>query len=166
LWRELVERGAELIVADLDRKRVQYVCDRYQAEPADVETVLQKDVDIIAPCALGGVLTHELVSKLKARAVIGGANNQLASPNVGRKLFERGIIYAPDYVVNAGGNIMVAAEYFERNDESLVNADIDKIFDRMLEVLVLSKERRQPHSLIANEMAKSIILRAERRRRG
>nr|WP_070959266.1 Glu/Leu/Phe/Val dehydrogenase dimerization domain-containing protein [Hyphomonas sp. Mor2] len=163
LCRELSERGAKLVVADVNPQRVTEVCDKYGAEIGHVDTVLLENVDIISPCALGGVLTAELVSKLQAKAVVGGANNQLATPSVGKAIYDRGITYAPDYLINSGGIIMVAAEYFGENDQKKVDADVEKIFDRTLDVLVTSKERRQPTSLIADEVAQKLISEASRK---
>ena len=110
LCKELVERGAKIIVADINPSRVQSICDQFGAEAVNIDSILLQEVDIVSPCALGGAITLELVSKLRARAVVGGANNQLSSPKVGQALFDRSIVYAPDYLINSGGIIMVAAE--------------------------------------------------------
>ncbi|MFN7056503.1 Glu/Leu/Phe/Val dehydrogenase dimerization domain-containing protein [Hyphomonas sp.] len=160
LCRELAERGASLIVADVDTERVERICDEYHAERTDVETVLLSDADIVAPCALGGVLSEDVVPKLRARAVVGGANNQLLSSAAGRMLFDRQITYAPDYLVNAGGIIMVAAEYFGTNSEERVHADIERIFDRTVEVLTRSRQYGLPADVVADQMAADAIARA------
>ena len=162
LCRELATRGARLIVADVDQSRVEEICDRFGAERADVDSVLYSDVDVIAPCALGGVLSEDAVSKLRAKAVVGGANNQLLTPRAGQMLFERQITYAPDYLVNAGGIIMVAAEYFGTNSEEQVHADVEKIFDRMSQVLVSSRQSGVSTDVIADRMAVAEIERARR----
>ncbi len=162
LCRELGERGATLVVADINTSRVEAVCDTYGAERADVDTVLLSDVDIVAPCALGGALTEETVSKLRAKAVVGGANNQLATLKAGEILFDRQIAYAPDYLVNAGGIIMVAAEYFRTNASDRVHADVEKIYDRTLNVLDRSNESQTPTNIIADAMAYDIIGKARR----
>lgn len=157
LCRELAAKGASLIVADIDHKRVEAICDEFGAEPANVDTVLLQDVDIISPCALGGALTPDLVEKLSAQAVVGGANNQLSSPRVGKMLFDRNIAYAPDYLVNAGGIIMVAAEYFGTNDQSNVDTDVEKIFERTVDVIQRTKVEGRPSNEIADTLAQSII---------
>lgn len=163
LCRELSYLGAKLVVADINTNKVEEVADLYQAQVALVDEVLFEDVDIVAPCALGGVLTLDSVQKLQAKAVVGGANNQLATPQAGDALYKKGIVYAPDYLVNAGGIIMVAAEYFEQNNQAKVDADVEKIFDRTLEVLLLSKERRLPTNVIADSMAQSVIVDAKKK---
>lgn len=161
LCRELAERGANLIVADVNQSRVEAICDKFGAERTDVDAILLSDVDVVAPCALGGALSEDVVTKLRARAVVGGANNQLLTPKAGQMLFERKIAYAPDYLVNAGGIIMVAAEYFGGNSEAQVHADIDKIYERTLQVIEQSKESGVSSDLIADQMAIARIEKAQ-----
>lgn len=103
--------GAKLIIADVNAKAAARVAIATGATVASVDGILSARADIFAPCALGGVLNHATVGKLKARLVCGAANNQLSEPEDGARLAARGILYAPDYVVNAGGIINVAAEY-------------------------------------------------------
>ncbi|WP_010543310.1 Glu/Leu/Phe/Val family dehydrogenase [Sphingomonas elodea] len=103
--------GARLIVADVDSQRVARVAVATGAEVASSTQVLAARADILAPCALGGVLNAESVAAIRAQLVCGAANNQLATPADGDRLARRGILYAPDYVVNAGGIINVAGEY-------------------------------------------------------
>lgn len=162
LCKELANLGAKLVVADVKNENVERIADLYQARISTVNGILFEDVDIVSPCALGGVLTPESVKRVKAKAIVGGANNQLSIPQVGNLLNEIGIVYAPDYLVNAGGIIMIAAEYFGENVQASVNADVDKIFDRTMEVLLLAKERRMPTSFIADSMAQSILANAQR----
>lgn len=157
LVRELAARGARLVVADIDPARVERACDEYSAEPASIDDILLSDVDIVAPCALGAVITESVARQLRARAVAGGANNQLATPNVGQLLHDRGITYAPDYLINAGGIIMVAAEYFAENSAERVNADVDKIHNRTLDVLDRAKAENLPTDVIADRMARDAI---------
>ncbi|UZK65369.1 Glu/Leu/Phe/Val family dehydrogenase [Sphingomonas sp. M1-B02] len=103
--------GVRLIVSDVDGKSAARVAVATGATVASVGSIVSAQADIFAPCALGGVLNHETVGKLKATVVCGAANNQLAEPADGDRLADRNILYAPDYVVNAGGIINVAAEY-------------------------------------------------------
>lgn len=162
LCKELSERGAKLIVADIDNERVDRICDVYSAERADVHSVLLADVDIISPCALGGALTEDIVNKLSAKAVVGGANNQLANDKVGTALFNRGIAYAPDYLVNSGGIIVAANEYFGTSTQDHVDAEIDKIYGRTIDVLHRSKFSHVPTNQIADHMAQQKIDEAAR----
>ncbi|ABI77394.1 leucine dehydrogenase [Hyphomonas neptunium ATCC 15444] len=157
LCRELSERGAKLIVADINQQRVERICDEFRAERAEAETILFSEVDILAPCALGGVMTEASVPKVRARAVVGGANNQLLNAAAGQMLFDRQITYAPDYLVNAGGIIMVAAEYFGTHSQAGVLADVERIFDRTCQVLLSSRKTGAPPHLIADHMAAKVI---------
>jgi leucine dehydrogenase len=108
--------GATLIVADIDGDRAAEAGQRFGAEIVPVEDILSAPADILAPCAIGGVLNAETIPALNVRAVAGGANNQLATPADGDRLHARGILYAPDYVANAGGIINVATEILRISD--------------------------------------------------
>ncbi len=119
LCRLLHEAGATLFVADSDVPRARLVAAEFGARQLSTEEILHVDADILAPCALGGVLNEETIPRLNVSMVIGAANNQLATAADGERLRESGIIYAPDYVVNAGGIINVAAEYLgETTDQA------------------------------------------------
>jgi valine dehydrogenase (NAD+) len=108
----LVEAGATVLVHDVDGAAVHRIQRRFPGVLAvpDGDELLAADLDVFAPCALGGVLDERSVRLLGARLVCGGANNQLADENIAKVLHERGILYAPDYLVNAGGVIQVADE--------------------------------------------------------
>jgi leucine dehydrogenase len=160
LCRELSTRGASLVVADVAAERVEQACDLYGAERASVQDILLADVDIVAPCALGGVITSDVARRLRARVVAGGANNQIDSDAAGQILFERGITYAPDYVVNAGGIIMVTAEYFGKSERSDVERAIEGIGARTQEILERSRTDASPSHLVADRMACNIIKQA------
>ena len=101
--------GAQMVVSDVDpAKRV--IAERLGAEWAEPEAALRAEVDLLAPCALGGIFTHASVPELRCRAIAGAANNQLASDEIAPLLAERGILWAPDFVCNAGGIINIAVE--------------------------------------------------------
>ncbi len=163
LCRELKALGAKLVVTDVTPERIEQACDLYGAERASVDDILLVDADIVAPCALGGVITEDVATKMRARVVAGGANNQIGSAAAGQILFERGITYAPDYVINAGGIIMVTAEYFGNSERSDVERAIEGIGDRTREVLERSKKDVRPSHLVADQMAQKIIETAARR---
>jgi valine dehydrogenase (NAD+) len=107
-----VEEKAEVVVTDVKPEAIEWVRDRYPdvGVVADNDTMLRTELDVYAPCALGGVLDDEAADVLRAAIVCGGANNQLAHDRVDNRLHERGIVYCPDYLVNAGGVIQVADE--------------------------------------------------------
>lgn len=157
---ELFERGAKLVVADIDPEKVERVCDRFGATPAPVETVLLQDVDIVAPCALGGAITDTVADAISARIVAGGANNQIASASAGETLLKRGITYAPDYLINAGGIIMVASEYVGETDIQVVEDAIAEIRPRTLDLLSRARIQARPAGEVADRMAQEIIARA------
>ncbi|GAA3157357.1 Glu/Leu/Phe/Val dehydrogenase dimerization domain-containing protein [Blastococcus jejuensis] len=131
----LVEDGADVVVTDVDPAAVERLQARHPGvrAVADTAALVRTAHDVYAPCALGGALDRETVAVLPARIVCGGANNQLATPEVARQLIERGILYAPDYLVNAGGVIQVEDERhgfsFER-----AQAKASGIFDVALRV--------------------------------
>ncbi|WP_448663756.1 Glu/Leu/Phe/Val family dehydrogenase [Sphingomonas sp. CJ20] len=134
LARMLHRAGAKLIVADVDAAAVARIAIETGATVASVSAILSARADIFAPCALGGVLRHDTVGKLKARLVCGAANNQLAEPADGDRLADRGILYAPDYVVNAGGIINVAAEYLGWSSDEAARR-VDKTAAHLARVL-------------------------------
>ncbi|MFP4127007.1 MAG: Leu/Phe/Val dehydrogenase [Alphaproteobacteria bacterium] len=127
--------GARLVVADLDAERVARACDAFDADAAAVDAIHRAEVDVFAPCALGGVLNPRTIPELRCRLVVGAANNQLATAADGDALAARGIAYVPDYVVNAGGVIAVAHEYLGDNDGATVWAKVDRIATTVGEIL-------------------------------
>jgi valine dehydrogenase (NAD+) len=137
----LLEHGAGVVIADPDVGAVAAVLSRYPAvnAVADTAALLAERLDVYSPCALGGALTEAALGTLTAAIVCGGANNQLASPEIADRLAERGILYCPDFCVNAGGVIQVADELhgfsFER-----ARAQTERIFDTTLAVLVEAGE--------------------------
>jgi leucine dehydrogenase len=105
LAEQLAEGGARVLVSDLDSSRAQTLAERIRADVVAPEVALGVECDVYAPCALGGTLTAETIPQLRCRIVAGCANNQLAEPEDAARLDEAGILYAPDYVINAGGVI-------------------------------------------------------------
>ncbi len=153
--------GAKLIIADIDSDRVLELARRYDAEVVGIDEIAAVEADIFAPCALGGALNERSVANLRARIVCGGANNQLATEADGIRLFERGIIYAPDYLVNAGGIINVAAEYLGETPTDVAQR-VRKIADRLATVLKQAALERQATNLVADELARDLIAAAEK----
>lgn len=111
LLRYLAEEGAEVTVTDIAPDRVAEACRQFPSiRSVSPDEIYDVSCDIFAPCALGGVLNDETIARLRCRVVAGSANNQLQAPEHGRALYRRGILYAPDYVINAGGLIQVVEE--------------------------------------------------------
>lgn len=156
----LAAAGARLVVTDLDADRLE-AAERLGAKRCALHDVLLADVDVVAPCALGQVLTPEVARALKGRVVAGSANNQLASDEAGRILHDRGIRYAPDYVINAGGIISAGYEYLGWMGAEI---QIDAIGARLEAIYRESAATREPTHEIAERMAAGVIDRARARR--
>lgn len=160
LCRLLHEAGARLVVADVNRDNLRLV----QAElPVDVlppGEILFADVDILAPCALGNVLTSLTIPKINAKVVAGAANNQLSTVADGARLAERDILYAPDYVINAGGIINVAHEYYGGSSEEEVRAEVARIPARLDKIFNEARTNNKPTNVIADEVARRIVAEA------
>ena len=148
----LHEEGASLAVTDLDRDRAARVAEEYGAEPLDPEEIYDARCDIFSPCALGGVLNRETVPRLKCRVVAGAANNQLATEADGEELHRRGVLYAPDYVINSGGLIQVVGE-LEGMDREAVYRRASGVYQAIERIIAISRERGIPTYRAADIMA-------------
>jgi leucine dehydrogenase len=155
--RLLAADGAMLLLADVDTARAAKLAGELGAEAVATDEILAADVDIVSPNALGAVLTEQSIAALRAKAVAGGANNQLARREDGHRLHERGILYAPDYVINAGGIINVGLEYLGQGDEAEVKARIARIPARLDEVWDESDRSGEPASAVADAIARRLI---------
>lgn len=150
----LVDEGAEVVVTDPYEPAVTALREMYPSieAVADTDTLIRERLDIYAPCALGGALNDETIEILTARIVCGAANNQLAHEGIEKRLAERGITYAPDYCVNAGGVIQVADE-LEGFDFDRAKARAAMIFDTTLSVLKRAETDGVPPSIAADRLA-------------
>lgn len=124
----------------------------YGATIVDPAHIVDQEVDVFAPCAMGAVLNADTIKRLQASIVASAANNQLADEKHGALLQQRGILYAPDYVINAGGVIAVWFEYSGRNIAALP-AEVDKIYETLREIFEQASIQRQPTSEVANQIA-------------
>lgn len=156
LARYLAEAGARLILADVDAARAQALAEELGGNAVSTEAILSAEADIFSPCALGAILTEQAVSSLKAKAVAGGANNQLATGIEGKLLQDRGILYAPDYIINAGGIINVLRHIDGVGDDA-INARIDQIPARLEAVWQESAETGATPADVADRMARRLI---------
>lgn len=157
LARLLAKDGARLTLADVDADKAKVLADELGADSASADAILTIEADIVSPNALGAILTEASIAKLRTKVIAGGANNQLATREDGTRLHERGILYAPDYVINAGGIINVGLEYLGHGDEAEVNARIAKIPDRLVEVWDESERSGRPSSEVADTIAQRLI---------
>lgn len=140
LVKYLVEEGAQVIVTDLDMARVTECQTKFgkKIEVAAIDDILFTPCDILAPCAMGAVVNDQTIRKLKCQAIAGGANNQLAEPRHGDQLRELGILYAPDYVVNAGGLMNVFVELEGYSPERAFEKT-RKVYDNVKKVFEIAK---------------------------
>lgn len=156
LTEKLAAAGADLIVTDISQDALTSAQAQFGARICPPEDVFAQQMDIFAPCALGGILTQDTVAQLTARMVCGAANNQLAQPEIAAQLQARDIAYLPDYIVNSGGIISVASE-IHRRGSAYREARLSQIAGRMTEILRLSQRSGQTTSAIAAQMANEII---------
>jgi valine dehydrogenase (NAD+) len=154
LVSHLVEAGAQVVICDVSAAAIDAVLARHPQvrAVANVGALVAERLDILAPCALGGTLTDELVNVLDARIVCGSANNQLAHHGVEKLLVDRGILYAPDYVVNSGGVIQVADELAGFNFDR-ARAATEQIFVSTAKVFTISDTDGVPPSVAADRIA-------------
>ena len=162
LCEKLHAAGARLVVTDVNQAALARVAEATGAQVVLPEAIFDVEADVFAPCALGGAVTVETLNRLTARVIAGGANNQLGSHEAGRLLFERGLIYAPDYVINGGGIINVAAEIrgLEQNaayDPNWVEGKLARLMETLDEVLRRSASEGRPTHEIAAEIARARI---------
>jgi len=153
LTRHLVKRGAEVTIADVDERAVAKLMDQYPVSAVEPSIIHAQNVDVFAPCALGALLNDKTIPELKARAVCGLANNQLERPDHGQQLFDRNIVYAPDFVVNSGGMMGASTVIFSKPDREKALAKIETIFTTINNVLEQSRDEGKPPVVIAEEMA-------------
>lgn len=153
LCRQLHEAGASLVVADVNAAAVQDMVQRHGATPVDPDSIHAQDVDIFAPCAMGGGINDETLPQIKAKAICGLANNQLAEPRHGTALQQRGITYVPDYVVNAGGMMGASTVIFDTPSRAASDLRIKGLYDTILQILNTAERTGRPSSEIADKMA-------------
>ncbi len=151
LARILHREGFQLLVADAILTRCEQALREFGAEIVSPEALLDTPCDVLAPCALGGVIAEQVVPRLRARIICGSANNQLATPAAGDLLARRGVVFAPDYLVNAGALIRGAEFFLDAKPDS--TPSIRRIYERTLAVLQRSREERESPARIADRMA-------------
>jgi leucine dehydrogenase len=149
--------GAKLSIADVDAQKAKKLADTTGGRVVDPDDILFLDADVVSPNALGAILDEESIAKLKTPIVAGGANNQLAKPVDGSFLHERGILFAPDYVINAGGIINVCTEYLGDGDAALVRERIEGIPKRLEQIWSESAATGRDPAAVADAMAQRLI---------
>ena len=157
LAKLLAAEGARLTLADVDVDRAKAMAAQYGGECVAADDILTTEADIVSPCALGAILDEHSIANLRCSAVAGGANNQLATPADGQRIHDRGILFAPDYVINAGGIINVGLEYMGQGDQQEVETRIAKIPERLEQVWVESEATGDPAADVADRIARRLI---------
>ena len=152
LAKQLHEAGARLWVSDIHQEQLDRARAELGATVVQADQIYGLDVDVFAPCALGAILNDQTIPQLKAKIVAGASNNQLAEPRHGVELMQRGILYAPDYVINAGGIIDV---YHERIgfDRAALIKHIDGIYENLLEIFERARKEERPTGEVADVIA-------------
>ncbi|MBM7598036.1 leucine dehydrogenase [Virgibacillus halotolerans] len=156
LCEHLYKEGAKLIVTDINKDAVQRAVDAFGAEAVDPDDIYGVECDIYAPCALGATINDDTIPQLKAKVIAGSANNQLKTPEHGDMIYEKGIVYAPDFVINAGGVINVADELNGYN-ESRAMKQVETIYDSLTKIFEISKRDNVPTYVAADRMAEERI---------
>ena len=157
LCKMLDEAGVKIVVADVNRDSLKQISDSLPVTAVAPRDILFQNVDIVAPCALGNVLNSESIPRIRAKIIAGAANNQLATETDGQRLADHNILFAPDYVINAGGVISVAREFLGNSSGDDVRAEINRIPDRLQEIFEEAARTKRPTNVIADELARRIV---------
>ncbi len=155
--RHAAADGARLSIADIDSNRAQALAQLCKATVVDPAEIMAIDADVFSPNALGAILDESNIAALNVTIVAGGANNQLNADGDGQRLMDRGILYAPDYVINAGGIINVSTEYLGDGDKALVRERIEAIPGRLETIWNESAATGRDPAAVADAMAQKLI---------
>ncbi|MEH6579223.1 MAG: amino acid dehydrogenase [Amphritea sp.] len=157
--RLLYHAGARLTVTDIDSRKVTRACNEFKADPVKPDEIYSVYADVFCPCGLGAIINSETIHQLKCRCIAGSANNQLADDKLGRELMRKGILYAPDYLINSGGLIFVALNYAKQHEDQ-IQRKVAGIYDALFELYKLASLDGQATNLIADRRAETIISRS------
>jgi leucine dehydrogenase len=166
LARLLHDAGASLVVADVNESALKAAVSEFGADVVDTDAIYDVDADVFAPCAAGAILNATTIPRLKVPVVAGAANNQLDGPESGALLQDRGILYAPDYVINGGGIINVAAEISGNYDPEWVRAKLDRLMQTLDAVFTEAARQDLPPGVVADRIARQRIEEARLRKAG
>ncbi|WP_149196508.1 Glu/Leu/Phe/Val dehydrogenase dimerization domain-containing protein [Luteimonas suaedae] len=152
----LKERGAKIFVTDINKERVDRAVSEYGAEAVGLDDIYDVAADVYSPCALGGTVNEDTLPRLKAKVICGAANNQLATNEIGDEVEKRGILYAPDYAVNAGGVMNVSLEIDGYNRERAMRM-MRTIYHNLARIYEISERDRIPTYKAADRLAEERI---------
>ncbi|OQX36620.1 MAG: amino acid dehydrogenase [Oceanospirillales bacterium LUC14_002_19_P2] len=156
LCQLLHQAKARLVVADIAQDKVDQCCKAFNAEAVSPEDIHKVNCDVFSPCGLGGILNNKTIQVLKCRVVAGSANNQFADPDSGLSLHRQAILYAPDYLVNAGGLIFASLRHVGESDK-VIRKRIDGIGETLTQLFKRQAQSGEPISLITDRMAETIL---------
>lgn len=160
LCAHLHEAGAKIIATDINEVAIKEAKSRFGATIVEPDAIYAVEADVFAPCAMGSSISKRSIEQLKAKVVAGAANNQLADETCGQLLADKGILYAPDYVVNGGGIINVAAEILKISDQAWVNEKVVRLADTTDKILKKSTATNAlPHN-VADQLVDEILAKA------
>lgn len=159
--RLLHQAGAQLTVTDIDALRVQQAVKEFDARAVSPDEIYAVKADLFCPCGLGGIINQQTLPQLQFRCIAGSANNQLADDDSGMALHQQGILYAPDYLINAGGLIFVALQHAHYQDQ-VIQQKILAIDESLHELYQHARADNQPTNLIADQRAEAILEAAAR----
>ena len=152
LAKHLHKKGAKLFVTDMHPENIEKAVREFSAIAVKPEDIYDVDVDVFAPCAMGAILNAKNIARLKVKVIAGAANNQLAEEECGQLLVDKGILYAPDYVINAGGIIDIYHQSISSSDKGLRD-HIEKISDTLLEIYHRAESQSLSTNIVANQIA-------------
>lgn len=157
LCHYLAKEGAEIFVADVNKENLDLITAALPVTVLSPDEILAADVDVLAPCALGKILNARSIPTIKAKVIAGAANNQLETDADGQAISDRGILYAPDYVINGGGIISCCFEYFGAESDQETRDSIQQIPARLLAIYKEAAETGKPANEVADALARRIV---------
>ena len=154
LVKHLAEEGAKIIVSDIDEGKIKNLSKEFKVEVVDEKSIYDVNCEIYAPCALGAVINDETLNKIKCDIIAGGANNQLEEEERhGKILMKKGILYAPDFLINSGGLINVGIDYLGNYSRERVYKKVERIYQTVLEIIKKTREEKIPAQEAAIKIA-------------
>jgi leucine dehydrogenase len=153
----LAKAGARLTIADVNQDTLKAVAAATGARIVSPDEIYDVAADVFSPNALGAIVNPQTLPRIKAKVIAGGANNQLSTPDMGDRLREKGILYAPDYVINGGGIINVAAEISGHYDPAWVDGKVQRLVQTVGEVLDQAQREGRATNRVADEIARKRI---------
>jgi len=161
LCENLHRDGAYILVSDIVQDHLDKAVNNYGATVISPDEILSIECDVLSPCALGAVLNDDTIPNLRTTIIAGGANNQLAEDSHGARLMDRCVLYAPDYVINAGGIINVSGETSGNYDLKSINAKVDNIYNTLMHIFERADHEKRPTNVVADEIAEEVIANAK-----